>query len=110
MQQITLEYRECFASEFEGAIIERQRILVGDAPYSLKLPFNQHPCTYEQTYEAVVVDPETDEETPLPNFMSLREIKTDNTLSEAYLHFGFTSQRDVGDYTIRVYSQLHNYF
>lgn len=68
---IKLEFRECFTDDFSGPIIERQIILVGDAPYSVLLPFKQAPCSFELEYEAVLVDLKTKDELSLPDFVSL---------------------------------------
>jgi hypothetical protein len=55
---------------FVGVSIERQVIMIGEPEYSIYIPFNQYPCTYDMSFRAVMIDPETEDELALPDFMS----------------------------------------
>ena len=73
----------------------------------MNLPFSSEPCQFDQAFQAFVVDKNTGEEHPLPAFMAL---VTRPGPDRASLFFNVTDGEDTGEYSVKVYSELQNYF
>ena len=43
---MNLEYRECYAKDFKGTPIEKQRIPINENPFQIDLEFRQSPCQF----------------------------------------------------------------
>lgn len=68
---MTVIYRECLPAAFEPPKIDDVELVVGNASRNIDVEFPQFPCLYTQTYEAYIVDADTGDETPLPDFIVL---------------------------------------
>ena len=89
---------ECSPRDFGGPSINNYRVNVGEVGPEIDYSFDQAPCSWTQTYEFEITGPKG-EATTLPDFIESEE---------TFLVVNEPSEADLGDYRIKVCSQLDN--
>ena len=95
---VMLTYRECFPYDFKGPKISDLEMLVGDDGPKIDFFMNQEPCTWNQTYEIIIIGPDGKTEI-LPAY-----IDQDGTI----LIINPPENTDIGNYDIQICSQIDN--
>ena len=95
---VKLTYRECFPLDFSGPEIDDVKMKVGEQGPEIDYFFDQFPCSWNQTYEIVIVTP-SGETKVLPAFFD-----SDGTL----IIINEPATSDIGTYDFEICSQIDN--